>query len=139
WISDAVREFASHPEVAIVSGHVREKLPRRNIYHRLAAIEWDTPVGVAQYCGGIALVRASALAEVGGFNDTLVAGEEPELCVRLRQAGWSILKLNFEMAVHDIDIGSFGQWWRRMVRAGYAYAEGAALHGSSPQRHWVRE
>ena len=25
------------------------------------------------------------------------------------------------------------------VRAGHAYAEGAAIHGAPPERHWVRE
>ena len=30
------------------------------------------------------------------------------------------------------------QWWRRAVRSGHAYAEGAALHGASPERHWRR-
>jgi hypothetical protein len=33
----------------------------------------------------------------------------------------------------------FGQWLRRSVRAGYAYAEGASLHGAAPERHWLRE
>jgi hypothetical protein len=34
---------------------------------------------------------------------------------------------------------SFSQWWKRSVRSGHAYAEGAALHGNSPARHWVKE
>jgi hypothetical protein len=32
-----------------------------------------------------------------------------------------------------------GQWWNRSRRGGYAYAEGAALHGAPPERHWVAE
>ena len=36
-------------------------------------------------------------------------------------------------------LNRFGQWWRRAVRAGYAYAEGAHLHGAPPERHWVWE
>ncbi len=139
WVNTAVAEFDSHPEAAIILGHVRETRPRRNIYHRLASLEWDTPTGVSKYCGGIAMCRASALAQVNGFRDELVGGEEPELCVRLRQAGWSILKLDREMALHDSDIDSFGKWWRRSVRNGLSYAEGAALHGAFPERHWVKE
>lgn len=139
WINKAVAEFAIHPEAGIIYGHVRETWPNRNIYHRLAAMEWDTPVGISKYCGGIAMVRASALAQVGGYRDDLVAGEEPELCVRLRQAGWSILKLDQEMASHNCDIDSFGLWWKRSVRSGRAFAEGAWLHGAPPERHWVRE
>ena len=39
---------------------------------------------------------------VGGFRDDLIAGEEPELCVRLRAAGWRIWRLlESDMAFHD--------------------------------------
>ncbi len=139
WIGTAQSEFANRPEVAIIFGHVREAQPTRNIYHRLAAMEWDTPVGLTRYCGGIAMVRTSALLQVNGYRDGLIAGEEPELCVRLRQTGWSIVKLNQEMASHDCGLDSFSKWWRRSVRNGRAYAEGASLHGNPPERHWVKE
>ncbi len=139
WIGAAVAVLATQPETAVVCGHVREDRLGRNIYHRLAGMEWDTPVGLTKYCGGVAMVRHSALAQVGGFRDDLVAGEEPELCVRLRQAGWSIVKLDHEMASHDCDIDSFRLWWKRSIRSGRAYAEGAALHGAPPERHWVKE
>jgi hypothetical protein len=33
----------------------------------------------------------------------------------------------------------FAQWWKRSKRAGYAFAQGAALHGAPPERHWVTE
>ena len=93
----------------------------------------------AKSCGGIALFRVAALRETGGFNPRVVAGEEPELCVRLRQRGWTIQRLANEMALHDAAMTRFSQWWIRAVRAGHAYAEGAAMHGRSPERHFVRE
>jgi GT2 family glycosyltransferase len=102
-------------------------------------IEWDTPIGIARYFGGIVMIRAMAFREVGGFRDDLIAGEEPELAIRLRNAGGLVCRIDFEMALHDADITRFGQWWRRSVRAGYAYALGASIHGASPERHWVRE
>jgi len=102
-------------------------------------MEWDTPIGEADACGGIAMMCVSAFKEVGGFNVSLIAGEEPELCVRLRQRGWRILRLDAEMARHDAAMTHFRQWWKRSVRAGHAFAEGAWMHGRSPQRHWVRE
>ncbi len=139
WISNALAEFAKHADVAIICGHVQEEWPTRNIYHRLAAMEWDTPTGRTKYCGGIAMIRTAALTQANGFRDDLLAGEEPEFCVRLRQAGWSILKLDHKMASHDCDIQSFGLWWKRAVRSGRAFAEGASLHGAAPERHWVKE
>jgi hypothetical protein len=102
-------------------------------------MEWDTPVGEAAHCGGDALVRTSALVSSGGYRDDLIAGEEPELCVRLRTAGWKVWRIDHEMTRHDIALHSFAQWWKRSVRSGHAYAEGAALHGAPPERHWVRE
>jgi hypothetical protein len=44
-----------------------------------------------------------------------------------------------EMTLHDANMLRFGQWWVRSVRAGYAYAEGVAIHGGPPERHNVRE
>jgi hypothetical protein len=69
----------------------------------------------------------------------LIAGEEPELCVRLRQEGWKIRRLDEEMALHDAAMTRLSQWWKRGLRAGHAYAEGAHLHGAPPERMWVRE
>jgi GT2 family glycosyltransferase len=53
-------------------------------------MEWDTPIGETQACGGDSMMRVEAFQQVGGFNPALIAGEEPELCVRLRQKGWKI-------------------------------------------------
>ena len=44
------------------------------------------------------LRESSALADVGFYNETLVAGEEPELCLRLRAAGWKIWRFDAEMS-----------------------------------------
>jgi len=125
--------------VAVACGRRRERHPEATIYNRLCDHEWDTPVGEALACGGDALMRVAALAEVGGYDAALIAGEEPDLCLRLRRRGHRILRLPAEMTVHDAAMTRFGQWWRRAVRAGHAFAEGAARHGRAPERHWVRE
>lgn len=139
WIAKASTELAARPEVAAVCGRRRERFPQASIYNTLCDLEWDTPVGPAKACGGDAMFRASALAAVGGYNPELIAGEEPELCVRLRLAGWSIHRLDAEMTLHDADMHRFGQWWRRNVRNGHAFAEGSAMHGKGPDRHWAKE
>ncbi len=139
WLDAAMTHLAAHPETAVVCGRRREMHPEASIYNALIDAEWDTPVGQARACGGDALMRVDALRAVGGYRDDLIAGEEPELCVRLRQAGWKIWRLEAEMTAHDAQITRFSQWWRRSMRAGHAFAEGAALHGGAPERHWVRE
>ncbi|MBW4642584.1 MAG: glycosyltransferase family 2 protein [Goleter apudmare HA4340-LM2] len=139
WLERAHNELLAQDEVVVVCGRRREEFPNNSIYNLLCDIEWDTPVGEATACGGDAMMRVNALKHVGGFNPTLIAGEEPELCVRLRQAGGRILRIDAEMTLHDAQIIRLGQWWKRSLRNGHAYAEGSWLHGSSPERHWVRE
>jgi hypothetical protein len=102
-------------------------------------MEWDTPIGEARACGGDVLMRVEAFRQAGGFRESLIAGEEPELCLRLRSRGWRVWRLDVEMTLHDAAMTRFSQWWRRSKRAGFAFAEGASLHGRTPERHWVRE
>ncbi|MCZ6836332.1 MAG: glycosyltransferase family 2 protein, partial [Planctomycetota bacterium] len=107
-------------------------------YNRLCDLEWNSPVGDADACGGESLIRAASFRDAGQFNATMIAGEEPELCVRLRQAGGKIFRLDENMSYHDAAITSFGQWWRRTERSGHAYAEGRSLHGKPPWKHSVK-
>ncbi|KIN73206.1 glycosyltransferase family 2 protein [Sulfitobacter guttiformis] len=139
WIAQAQAFLEATPDVAVVCGRRREMYPQASIYNALIDAEWDTPVGEALACGGDALMRVGALRAVGGYNALLIAGEEPDLCLRLRAEGWRIWRLDVEMTAHDAQIMRFDQWWQRTKRAGHAFAEGAALHGSSPERHWVAE
>jgi len=139
WLERAVCELVSQPDVVVVCGRRREEFPANSIYNRLCDIEWDTPVGEAKACGGDAMMRVSALKQTSGFNPTLIAGEEPELCVRLRQIGGRVLRINAAMTLHDAQITRFSQWWKRSLRGGHAYAEGSWLHRGTPERHWVKE
>jgi glycosyltransferase involved in cell wall biosynthesis len=139
WIATAKDFLIHNPQAAAACGRRRERYPEQSVYNRLCDLEWDTPVGKAKACGGDVLMRASAILAAGGYRDSLIAGEEPELCVRLRAAGWEIWRLDEEMTLHDAAMTRFSQWWRRTMRGGYAFAEGAHLHGAPPERHWVRE
>lgn len=139
WLDASTRYLQNHPDCAVVCGRRRERFPQQTMYNRLCDQEWDTPIGEARQCGGDAVMRTLAITSVKGYRGTMIAGEEPELCVRLRQKGWSIYRLDHEMTLHDAAITRFGQWWKRSMRAGHAYAEGAWLHGSLPERHCVAE
>lgn len=139
WLDAGLAGFADHPAAVVVCGRRRERFPDASVYNRLADREWDTPVGCARACGGDALMRYTAVMAVGGYRADLIAGEEPELCLRLRRAGGEVWRIDADMTLHDAAMHRFGQWWRRTVRAGHAFAEGAALHGAGPERHWVAE
>lgn len=139
WLPAAEAFLRAHPEVGVVCGRRREIRPEVSIWNRLCDAEWDTPVGRALACGGDALMRVAAVQAVGGYDPALIAGEEPELCVRLRAAGWQVWRIDEEMTLHDAAMTRIGQWWKRTRRGGHAFAEGAALHGAPPERHWVAE
>lgn len=139
WIDVARQYLETQPDCAVVCGRRRERYPERSIYNRMCDLEWNTPVGDTLSCGGDALIRVEALTQVQGYRDSLIAGEEPDLCLRIRQQGWRVHRLDQEMTRHDAAITQWRQWWRRTVRGGHAFAEGAWLHAASPERHWVRE
>jgi GT2 family glycosyltransferase len=139
WLEGALTFLISHPEIGVLSGVLRERHPDSSIYNWLCDLEWNGTVGDVHECGGIAMMRTTALLAVGAFRDELIAGEEPELCVRLRAAGWRVWRLDTNMAIHDAAMMHFSQWWKRNVRSGHAAAEGAYLHGSGPDRFRVWE
>lgn len=139
WIDSALAAIQQESSLAVVCGRRRERFPEASPYNKLADMEWNTPVGDAKACGGDALMRVKAIQAVNGYNESLIAGEEPEMCVRLRQQGWKIRRIDADMTLHDAAMLKFGQWWKRTVRGGWAMAAGAALHGQSPERYQVKE
>ncbi|MFT3731278.1 MAG: glycosyltransferase family 2 protein [Hyphomicrobium sp.] len=139
WPAHAVAFLKAHADVGAVAGRRRERYPERSVYNWLCDREWDTACGETRAVGGDSVMRMAAINSVGGFRDDLIAGEEPELCVRMRAKGWRIWRLDQPMTIHDAAMTRFAQWWRRSVRAGYAFAQGAHLHGRGPDRHWLWE
>jgi GT2 family glycosyltransferase len=139
WLNKALIFIGRRNDVAIVCGRRRERYPTASIYNQLFDFEWDTPIGEASACGGDSLVRVEAFRAVGGFRAQLIAGEEPELCVRMREKAWKIWRFDAEMTWHDAAMKRFGQWWKRAVRTGYALAEVSRLHKHSSFGIWKRE
>lgn len=139
WLASARAFLEDSPEVAVVFGRRRERFPEATLYNRMCDWEWNVPLGEALACGGDALMRMTALDWVGGYDPTLIAGEEPEMCLRLRATGWRIWRIDAEMTLHDAAMTRLGQFWSRARRAGHAWAEGAALHGAPPERHCVSQ
>jgi glycosyltransferase involved in cell wall biosynthesis len=139
WIEKATAALDHDATLAIVCGRRRERFPDASPYNRLADLEWNSPIGETKACGGDALARIRAIAQVNGYNPSLICGEEPEMCIRLRQQGWKILRLDADMTLHDAAMLKFSQWWKRSLRGGWAVAEGAAMHGHPPEQYMLRE
>ncbi|MCA9654213.1 MAG: glycosyltransferase [Myxococcales bacterium] len=138
WLDVAMATLRERPEVAIVAGRLREHYRDRNVYHRLADMEWGSGgVGEVDSVGGIFMIRAEVFAEVGGMNPWMAQGEEAELARRVRGRGHRVVRLPDEMGHHDIAIERFGQWWTRAVREGRATAESVRRNGLS-DHHSIR-
>ncbi len=131
WLATACGAMAERAGLVAVCGRRLERHRSASLYHRLIDMEWDTPIGPARSCHGDVMMRVEALQSVGGFNANMIAGEEPELCVRLRARGGKILRVDAPMTMHDAAMTRFGQWWKRAVRCGHANAHGAHLHAST--------
>lgn len=138
WLAAARRALGARAEVAAVCGRRRERAPHASVWNRLCDLEWDTPLGDAVAFGGDVFVRVADVTAVGGYDETLIAGEDPDLALRIRARGRRLLRLDEEMTLHDAALTRPSQWWWRNVRAGHAYAEGAARHGAR-HGHWLRE
>ena len=135
FIAAALPSFAD-PRTAVVWGHRREKQPFLSGYDRTLDLDWIYPPGPAPFCGGDALFRRDVLEQTGGFDDTLVAGEEPELCARIIALGFTVLHVDLPMTLHVLGIRSFRQYWKRATRAGHAYAEVAARFAGTANPLW---
>lgn len=118
------------PGVGVVTGRCRERRPDASPYNRLCDLEWAGPVGEIDACGGIFMTRARAFSSVGGFNESIIAAEDDDFCIRVRNRGGRVIRIDRDMCLHDADMHRFGQWWRRMERAGYAFAQLGDIHGS---------
>lgn len=130
WLPFAADALECHPDVAAVAGWLHERTPDASIYNRLAELEWNaSPPGPVDALGGICMIRRAAFDQAGGFDPTITAGEEPELCQRLIHRGWRLLRIDRRMATHDLAMTRFAQWWLRMVRSGYGSMDVACRFG----------
>ena len=130
-----------NPRLCAVWGHRRESRPEQSLYTRLLDLDWIFPTGSTLFFGGDVLVRRAALAQVDGFDATLKAGEEPELCARLRAAHWEIEHLDAPMTHHDLAVNTLRAYCLRAYRSGIAYAEVAErmrLRGDVLWQHEAR-
>ena len=139
WLDHAINAITQDEKLAAVFGRRRERFPEATVYNRMCDDEWDTPIGLSEACGGDVLFRLAALQAAGGYSDTLIAGEEPDLCLRLGGMGWRIRRIDAEMTLHDADMTTFGAFWKRSKRSGFAYAEHVWRHGHCAIPSWRRQ
>ena len=138
WLDVALETLRAESHLALVFGRRRERHPEHSIYNALCDDEWNVPVGEAAGCGGDAMFRIEALRQVAFYNPGMIAGEDSELSMRLRKAGWLLRRLDAEMTLHDAAMTHFTQWWQRTRRSGHGFGEMAHLHPDARNPDWPR-
>ena len=137
WIETAAEYLDANPDVVLITGWRREMHPEASVYNDMCDVEWHRPAGDIKVAGGDVMVRSSAHEMVGGYNPVLIAGEDPDYCLRLNAQG-KCVRLPQDMTLHDANMTRFGQWWRRAMRAGHAYAHLESLHKGHARREIFR-
>lgn len=120
WLQRAVEELDNHTQIAAVCGRRREERTAESLWSRMIDVDWNIPPGDVPYFGGDSLCRIIAIQAVGGWDSSLIAGEEPDLSFRLQQAGYRIVRLPILQTTHDVAMSRFWQFWKRSKRGGYA-------------------
>lgn len=140
WIEAAMKTLDAQPQVVAVCGWRRERFPEHSSFNRICDVEWRMgAVGEVGSFGGDVMIRAGALAAIGGYNPQVIAAEDDEVGVRLRQNGGKLVRIDHVSTLHDANIHQVSQWWRRAKRCGYAFAQVSSMHGAPPERKFVKE
>lgn len=123
WLEKALGFIQSSPATAVVTGQFID-LPKTTEFAHAASQVNTTQDSFSEVRqgGGAAMYRRSVLEEVGSFNPYLYSEEEPELCIRIRHAGYRVVQLNHPIAYHYSDskamLSTVVQRWKRNLYLG---------------------
>jgi len=123
WLSEIAREF-KHPDVGAVGGPILTNPKSSKFSHVVGLLPEESLNMVSQgpvphdmiYTRNIAYLR-SALAEVGLFNESLVAAEDPELNWRIENAGYRLI-FSPRVLVYHSHRSSFPSYVKQHFRNG---------------------
>jgi glycosyltransferase involved in cell wall biosynthesis len=99
WLEAAIEIMRDRPNIAGLTGRLMERSldsPAEPMDRCADPQEWTE----VRHSAGLVLHRRTALEEVGPFNPWLRSEEEPELCIRLRKAGYKIGRPALPAAFH---------------------------------------
>lgn len=135
WLRKAI-DAMQESSTGAVNGFRREMHPESTVYNWIGDIEWNGRPGESDCFGGDVLVRRSALDATGGYDETLVGGEDPELSRRIIRAGWRIYRLDALMTRHDLAMTTVNQYLRRAFRSGYGFAAVRSREAKAGSSFW---
>ena len=113
-----------HDDIAAVAGQIVD-LPRSAQHHDPPpdnGASGDIQITDVRHGGGAVAYKRSVLEQVGTFNPYIYSDEEPELCIRIRHAGYRVVKINRCSVYHYTDPSEklstlIGRWKRTFTWA----------------------
>ncbi len=132
WMSRLVRALERDPGVAAAQGYY-ETDPRASMFARVTALDLELRYAATDErdmehaCTGNTAYRAKALAEVGGFDETLGYGYDNDMSYRLRAAGHRLVMCRAARSRHRWREGLRG-YCRQQYGLGYGRLDLVAKH-----------
>lgn len=105
WIEQALPVLNEQSELAVLTGHVIDLPITDQPVVVPSSQNNNTPCKITelQHGGGAAIYRRSVLEQVGTFNPFVYSDEEPELCLRIRHAGYRVARIERPITLHYTD------------------------------------
>jgi glycosyltransferase involved in cell wall biosynthesis len=99
WLTRAMDLLDRTPQIAVITGMVVDVPPES-----VSEVHFPVPAADGQrdirFCGGAGMFRRAVLQQVGTYNPYLYSDEEPELCLRIRRAGYRVVQMGYPIAKH---------------------------------------
>ena len=96
WLDAAMEVLRCNDDIAAVAGQIVD-LPRSAQHHDPPpdnGASGDIQITDVRHGGGAVAYKRSVLEQVGTFNPYIYSDEETELCIRIRHAGYRVVKIN---------------------------------------------
>ena len=133
-LEECIRFMDTHPRVGLAGtrllnpdGSLQESISRRYPGQKFAGSQMDGLIGtIACVMGSSMFARADLIRRIGGFDeDFLLYGEDQDLCLRIRQAGYEIGYINEAVVIHyggQSERQSVpAEVWKKKTRAEYLF------------------
>lgn len=121
WLPAALQR-AQRDSLDGVGGRIVERLEGATLWSRAFGLDWNARGARGGPIGGAGLWRRTALEALGGFDESLREGEDPDLCRRMRAGGFRLESLERDMVLHELGLRGPREWWRRGVAVGRSAA-----------------
>lgn len=129
WLRNGLQVLEKNSQLAGVGGVVTQELYDTRFARAYVNYLKNLPVGETANLAGETLFKRDILLKVGTFNPYLKAGEEGELCFRVIDSGYKLLRLPFHMSHHvGCHTETFLSYLKKMNR--YTIAQGQILRYS---------